>query len=989
MESKITYNTPVPGLPFFTPQHAISPGSPADPEAKVPTLFQSLKIRDVTLRNRIVVAPMCQYSAAESGPDIGALTPYHILTLGHYALKGASLVFIEACGVQPNGRITPNCPGLWRDEQIPAMKAVADVIHSQGSICGVQLAHAGRKSSTTAPWIAAKQGLRSARADKDVGGWPQDNVGPCGGPDFIWDGKSVDDPTGGFWPPRELTVQEIEQMVKDWQSAALRAVKAGVKVIEIHAAHGYLLHQFLSPITNQRSDRYGGSFENRTRLLIEIIQAIRAVVPSGMPLFLRVSGTEWMDQTEIGKKFGTWDVDNTIQLAKIVSDLGVDLLDVSSAGNHPAQHLDPFSTKDYQINIAARVRKEIRKAGKSMLIGAVGLITEADQAANIVNDERGLGEEAQAAVRMTEPQAGAQEPMADLVLVARQFMREPEWVLRVAAKLEVDVACTVVIYIRLFFSFSNLSLLRSASFIFLAFKPLRSLAAASTPLSVRSSPSPKDFASLPLDLRSSTSSNPVPSHRLAMKNVSTMLAALVMGTNAAVYDAPAKIQARATSSGTSSSSLPTVTIKGNAFFSGDDRFYIRGIDYQPGGSSNAMDPLADYDVCSRDIPYFKELGLNTIRVYTVDNSKDHQQCMDALADAGIYLALDVNTPKYSINRESAEAAATSYNPTYLQSIFATIDAFAGYSNTLLFFSGNEVLNDDATTAAAPYVKAVTRDMKQYIAERGHRGIPVGYSAADVTGNQFVMAQYMACGDTESQGEFYAINNYEWCDPSSYTGSGWAALVAQYSNYSQPLFMSEYGCIKNTRTFEETAALYQTDMTSVFSGGLVYQYSEEGAGFGVMTISGSTVTPIGNQFTDLKNELASVSNPTDGGGYSVTSVTQTCPDQSDQWDTSPFTGSALPAMPSGAATYLKSGAGTGPGLSGDGSQDASGGSSSTASSGAGDPTATYSTAGTSGTSSTASPSTGAAAPLPLAPVDFSIFAVAAVALLGVAGGAALF
>nr|POE88288.1 1,3-beta-glucanosyltransferase gel1 [Quercus suber] len=473
-----------------------------------------------------------------------------------------------------------------------------------------------------------------------------------------------------------------------------------------------------------------------------------------------------------------------------------------------------------------------------------------------------------------------------------------------------------------------------------------------------------------------------------MKTI-TMLLALALSADAKLLGAPVKVEARATSSATSSSSLPTVTIKGNAFFSGDDRFYIRGIDYQPGGSSDATDPLADYSICSRDIPYFQQLGLNTIRVYTVDNSKNHDQCMSALADAGIYLALDVNTPNYSINRGSATAAATSYNPTYLQSIFATIDAFAGYSNTLLFFSGNEVINDGATTVAAPYVKAVTRDMKQYISERGYRSIPVGYSAADVAENQYLMAQYMACGDTESQGEFYAINNYEWCDPSSFSGSGWQALVAQYSNYSQPLFMSEYGCITNTRTFAETAALYQPDMTSVFSGGLVYEYSEEGNHYGVMTISGSTVTPVGDQFSDLKNELASVSNPTDGGNYSTTSVVQTCPDQGDNWDTSPFTGSALPAMPSGAVAYLKNGAGTGPGLSGDGSQDASGGSTATASSGAGAPSTTYGSGASAATSAMATSSTAAAAPARLAPADLSIFAVAAVALMGVAGGAALF
>lgn len=225
-----------------------------------------------------------------------------------------------------------------------------------------------------------------------------------------------------------------------------------------------------------------------------------------------------------------------------------------------------------------------------------------------------------------------------------------------------------------------------------------------------------------------------------------------------------------------------------AFWSGSDRFYIRGIDYQPGGSSGApgsdgaTDPLADPSTCERDIPYFQKLGLNAIRVYAVDNSANHDVCMSKLAEAGIYLVLDVNTPLYSLNRIDV---AASYNPTYLQSVFATIDAFAQYTNTLAFFSGNEVINALNTTNTAPYIKAVTRDMKQYIGERGYRAIPVGYSAADVP-NQYLQGQYMDCGPDAMRSDFFAINNYEWCDPSSFTTSGWDILVEQYSNYSIPL-----------------------------------------------------------------------------------------------------------------------------------------------------------------------------------------------------------
>ena len=220
-----------------------------------------------------------------------------------------------------------------------------------------------------------------------------------------------------------------------------------------------------------------------------------------------------------------------------------------------------------------------------------------------------------------------------------------------------------------------------------------------------------------------------------------------------------------------------------AFWAGENRFYVRGVDYQPGGSSEAKDPIADVDGCKRDIEEFKKLGINTVRVYTVDNSADHDECMSMLADAGIYLALDVNTPKYSLNRADP---GPSYNKVYLQSLFATVDAFANYDNTLLFFSGNEVINDDTTTPAAPYVKAVTRDLRQYIGSRGYRKIPVGYSAADVESNRFEMAQYMNCGTDDQRSDFYAFNDYSWCDPSSFTQAGWDQKVKQYGNYSLPL-----------------------------------------------------------------------------------------------------------------------------------------------------------------------------------------------------------
>ncbi|KFA81207.1 hypothetical protein S40288_07513 [Stachybotrys chartarum IBT 40288] len=440
-------NASAEAAPYFTPRHLHSPGTPYKIDDNTPTLFTPLKIRDVTLRNRFVVSPMCQYSTAATGPETGHLTDYHVSTLGHYALKGAGLVFIEATGVQAKGRISPNCPGIWDDSQIAPMKRVADFLHTQGARVALQLAHAGRKASTAAPWLAAKYrkeqgyGPGSLRATEDVGGWPDDVVGPMGGPSEAWDGLA-DSEQGGYYPPRALTEAEVETLVKDFGRAAARAVKAGIDIIEIHSAHGYLLHQFLSPVTNRRTDKYGGSYENRTRALKEIIREVRNNIPEGMPLFLRVSFTDWLEGSDVEKAAGgSWDFDSTLRLAKEITDLGVDLLDVSSGGNHPKQATDLFSDQNYQVAKAAIIRREVRAAGKKLLVGAVGLITKAQRAKEIVQETRnqeGAVGDAELAKAMTEAKTG--EPMADLVLVARQFMREPEWVLRVAADLGVEVA---------------------------------------------------------------------------------------------------------------------------------------------------------------------------------------------------------------------------------------------------------------------------------------------------------------------------------------------------------------------------------------------------------------------------------------------------------------------------------------------------------------------------------------------------------------------
>lgn len=220
-----------------------------------------------------------------------------------------------------------------------------------------------------------------------------------------------------------------------------------------------------------------------------------------------------------------------------------------------------------------------------------------------------------------------------------------------------------------------------------------------------------------------------------------------------------------------------------AFWAGSDRFYIRGIDYQPGGSSKNIDPLADTSICGRDIPEFKKLGVNTIRVYSVDNSKNHDECMSQLADAGIYLVADVNNPLYSINRADPHK---SYNSVYLQSVFATVEEFAKYDNTLAFFSGNEVINDAGnTTLTAPYVKAVTRDMKNYMASRGLRHVPVGYSAADIADNRMETAEYFNCGSDDARSDFFAFNDYSWCN-TNFKEAGWDVKVKNFTDYGLPI-----------------------------------------------------------------------------------------------------------------------------------------------------------------------------------------------------------
>lgn len=274
----------------------------------------------------------------------------------------------------------------------------------------------------------------------------------------------------------------------------------------------------------------------------------------------------------------------------------------------------------------------------------------------------------------------------------------------------------------------------------------------------------------------------------------------------------------------------------------------------------------------------------------VDNSQNHDECMKELADAGVYLVLDVNNPLYSINRENP---GPSYNAMYLQSVFATIDAFHKYDNTLAFFSGNEVINEKVeSTKAAPYVKATTRDMKSYLASRDYRQIPVGYSAADVSANRMQTAHYFNCGTEDERSNFFSFNDYSWCSPSSFQQSGWDVKVKNFTGYGLPIFLSEWGCTTNGRNFEELGALMSPEMTGVYSGGLLYEYSVEGNSFGIVDIVGGQAedTP---DFQGFKGALAKYPTPTGDGGFVKTANSVPCPPEDESWLVD---NDSLPAIP---------------------------------------------------------------------------------------------
>jgi len=343
-------------------------------------LFSSLIIKNVTLKNRIVVSPMCQYTAAD-----GFTTDWHLVHLGSRAVGGAGLVFMEATAVSPEGRITPGDVGLWNDEHIHGLMRIVDFVHLQGSIAGIQLAHAGRKASCAVPREGGKQ------LDEKHGGWK--SFAPGNVP-FI----------PGDIPPDSLTREGINKVISDFSAAAGRARTAGFNVIEIHSAHGYLLHEFLSPLSNLRTDEYGGSFENRIRLLLQVIDAIRMEWPSENPLFVRISANDWTK--------GGWTTDESVKLAYILKNHAVDLIDCSSGGNIPNVKI-PVGP-GYQVPFSEALRKT------GILTGAVGFITSARQGEAILQEEK-----------------------ADLVFMARELLRNPYFPLSASRELGEDITWPV------------------------------------------------------------------------------------------------------------------------------------------------------------------------------------------------------------------------------------------------------------------------------------------------------------------------------------------------------------------------------------------------------------------------------------------------------------------------------------------------------------------------------------------------------------------
>ncbi|BCR93877.1 NADH:flavin oxidoreductase/NADH oxidase [Aspergillus luchuensis] len=353
-------NPPAQGISYYTPAQTPPAGTQLEGTTK---LFTPLTIRSLTLPNRLFLAPLCQYSARD-----GYATDWHLTHLGGILQRGPGLAIMESTAVQKIGRITPQDLGLYEDGQIEPLRRITEFAHSQSQKIAIQLAHAGRKASAVAPWLSV-----NAMAVKEVGGWPDEIVGP----------SAIAHEEGVNAVPRALSGEEVNDLVKDFAGAAKRAVRAGFDAIEVHAAHGYLLHQFLSPVSNRRTDRYGGSFENRIRLLLEVCDAIRDTIPDTMPLLVRISATDWFEFDEgLKKEFPeSWTVEQSVRLAPILADHGVDLVDVSSGGIHSKSAIAIRSGPAYQVHLAHEVKKAV---GDRLLVTAVGGIKTGKLAEEVV-----------------------------------------------------------------------------------------------------------------------------------------------------------------------------------------------------------------------------------------------------------------------------------------------------------------------------------------------------------------------------------------------------------------------------------------------------------------------------------------------------------------------------------------------------------------------------------------------------------------------------
>ena len=342
-----------------------------------PRLFQPIKIKSITFKNRIGVSPMCMYSSKD-----GFANDWHLVHLGSRAVGGAGLVISEATAVSPEGRISPDDLGIWKDEHIEKLKQITAFLEAQNSVPGIQLAHAGRKASTSSPW---KGGELVSEAD---GGWQQ--VAPSSIPFF------EEHPA-----PTMLDTDGIKKVISDFREAAKRAFLAGFKVVEIHAAHGYLLHEFLSPLSNKREDKYGGSFANRSRLLLEVIEAVQQEWPQELPLFVRISATDWAE--------GGWNEEESVRLAKIIKERGVDLIDCSSGGLVPNVTI-PVKKK-YQVPFSEKIKSET-----GIMTAAVGLITTPEEAEEVLQNDR-----------------------ADMVFIGREMLRNPYFAMDAAKQLNFDM----------------------------------------------------------------------------------------------------------------------------------------------------------------------------------------------------------------------------------------------------------------------------------------------------------------------------------------------------------------------------------------------------------------------------------------------------------------------------------------------------------------------------------------------------------------------